>query len=575
MRKLYSELNKKRKEIAKESPTYIYQKDFLDGTYLIDTPGYYVLKEDIVFHPNPDADYMPNKDKYKTMGFSLGFFAVIAIYADGVYLDLNGHCVSASKEFTLQQRFFSIIELANSPFIPKQGPSDFSDVNTFRSASNVMIRKGYLGRTSHHGIHGNDASNVLLEKLTIHKFENVGIALNGGSNVVAHKLKIKNNKNAPVLATYSAARFSKMFAHKLLNSPLTNLQRHELTQRLNALEAEMNKTFSEIMEKGSTTSKLFANKHGLPDGNVYGFLAKNRGVGVNDFETEGAKISNIFLRKVSIKNLQCRVKEIVALSKLDGTGAQNDVAGAVLQIDEITDSEGKYSGTLLSELQLYLAQLSIELNMPIGKNSITMDVVHWAKNGTNISTLLELGYKYKYNGDAMFHVCKAAFGYRFDAIENLSLEKCKYSKIRNFACLGNDTEKYSKSHDASKREAYTGADTVGLNLSYCSDVNLYKFKGAELFSANGDAIGINSVFNSSNVHLNEVKLRDIKAGTLHKGKWVGENYWEKKSNYTEDLPNGQPQAIGIRYENNSIVELKEVCIHDLKSCKDPVKIMKV
>ncbi len=382
LKKLYYKLTKKRKEIEKQNPIYLYQKDFDEGTYLLDKPGYYVFKEDIVFNPNHDV--LPAK--YNTPGFSLGFFAVISIYAKDVYLNLNHHSISASEEFTLQQRFFSIIELANSPFIVSEGPSDFSTETSFQSSENVFIRKGRLGRSSHHGIHGNMASNVLLEKLTIEDFEFVGLALNGGNNIVAHKINIKNSRHIPVLATYSAARFARKFAKIILSKSLSSEQRNELNKRLLNLQNEMDKTFNEIMETGETTSKLFRNKTGLPDGNCYGLLIKNRGVAVNEFESYGSKVENVLIRKVDVSNIKSKVDEVICLSGKDGKGAQNDVAGAVLQIDKIKEN-GKYKGTVLSELQLYLAELSLSLNIPIGKNNITSDTIEWAKNGTDIQTL--------------------------------------------------------------------------------------------------------------------------------------------------------------------------------------------
>ena len=71
-------------------------------------------------------------------------------------------------------------------------------------------------------------------------------------------------------------------------------------------------------------------------------------------------------------------------------------------------------------------------------------------------------------------------------------------------------------------------------------------------------------------------MKNIKAGTLHKGKWEGETYWGKHVNYEHvKSPNKKPQAIGIRYENNAIIQLRAISIHDLYSCEKPVKIMKV
>jgi hypothetical protein len=581
MKNLYNGLTKKRKEIMNLNPIYLSQKDFTEGTYLIDKPGYYVLKENIIFNPNPNNDYMPRPDqtKYSGLGFSLGFFAVIAIFANGVYLDLNDFTISASKEFVLQQRFFSIIELANSPFLTTEGPGNFATSTSFISAENVIIRNGTLGLSSHHGIHSNMASNVLLENLTIENFEFVGVALNGGNCILAHKINIQNNRqDIPVLATYSAARFVRMFAKRVLNIPSLNAgQKTELSKRSTALENEMNKTFQEIMNTGQTTSSLFRNETGLGDGNSYGFLIKNRGFAVNELvspDPNVVKTNNVFLRKISVTNLKCRVDEVIALSQKGGLAVQNDSAGAVLQIDKIKNENGIYVGTVLSDLQLYLAELALALNIPLGKNNITADTIEWSKSGRPISELLEKGYFYKVGGDSMNHQNKAIFGYRFDAINNLVLEKCSFSKIKNMACLGNDLLG-CKNHDASKRNGvYPGASSVGVNFSYCSDVLIHKFKGGKIFSKDGDSTGVNIMFGSENVKIDELDLYNIKAGTLHSGKWIGQNYWGKKVKYSDKLPNRRPKAIGVRYQNGSIVDMKDVEIHDLKSCDESVKILK-
>jgi len=578
---LYSNLSKKRKEISQNNPIYIYQNDFTNGTYLIDKPGYYVLKENIIFNPNPNDDYMPRNDQkeYKTLGFSLGFFAVIAIYAENVFLDLNNFTISSSEAFALQQRFFSIIELSNSPFLPNQGPGNFSTSETFLSAKNVIIANGKLGRSSHHGIHGNLASHVLFENLKIENFEFVGIALNGGNDILVHKIKIqKNKKDIPVLATYSGARFARLFAKKLLERNLTLEQRNELNKRLNDLEKEMNQTLNEVINNSKVTSNLFRNESGLADGNIYGFLVKDKGIAVNDFVTSSEnKTRNVFLIKVKVTKLQCKVDEIIGLSGKNKKGVQNDVAGSVLQIDKITDENGKYKGTVLSNLQLYLAELSILLNIPLGKNNITNDTIEWVKSNENIDTLLEKNYSYKCGGDSMFHFNKGAISYRFDAVENLLLKKCSFKKILNFSHLGNDKldGHYLKSHDEAKRNGYHGASTIGINISCCSNVFLYKIFGYELFSKNGEALGMNIIFNSNNISLNEVILKNIKAGKLRNGKWEGNNYYDEHVIYKGNLPNPIPIAIGIRTEKGAIIDMKDVSINDLRSCADPIKILKI
>ena len=568
----YRRLQKTQKEIEKISPTYLRQSDFNDGTYLITEPGHYVLAEDIIFSPNPGNDYLPKDDsKYSTLGFSLGFFAAISISAENVYLDLNNHTISASKEFVLQQRFFSIIELADSPFIPGQGPGNFS--NGINSARNTIIVNGTLGLSSHHGIHGNLNDSILIQKLKIESFEFVGIALNGSSNIVLSKLEIGPNlQESPVLATYSAGRFAKMFAeHLLISNSLSQEQKENLQTKLNHLKEEMDITFQEAISNQRISSDLFRNDSRLPDGNLYGIMIKDKGVAVNDFvDKSEKKTENVYLRKIKLKSLKARVDEIVGLSGKNKKGVQNDVAGAVFQIDKLTDSSGRYKKTVLSELQLYLAELSLSLGQPIGKNNITSDVIHWAKSGEPVSNLLRKGYIYKCGADSMFHKNKGITNFRLDACNNLFLEKCSFKESRNYGCMGITNEIFPcGKHDFSKSDKYIGADCYGIHLSHCFNAELKNIQGRKLFSENGDCFGIKLIFGCENIKLNKIHLDDLKAGLLVKGKWVGKNYFNEFTKYNDEK---KPKVIGVKCEKDSSIKLKCIKIDDLYSCDTSLEI---
>ena len=153
---------------------YLCQEDFEKGTYRIRCPGVYILKEDIVFSPNPDLDYRPDPENedYQGKAYSLGFFAAITVECKDVVIDLNCKTIRQSQEFALQQRFFSVIELASAPFISHQGPGYFGDIVT---ANGCVIKNGKIGLSSHHGIHGNGARNVLIEDIQVFNFEVGGI----------------------------------------------------------------------------------------------------------------------------------------------------------------------------------------------------------------------------------------------------------------------------------------------------------------------------------------------------------------------------------------------------------------
>ena len=585
MEKVYDFLNEKKVEIKRLRPIYIKQKDFENGSFIISKSGHYKLSENIIFNPNPDYDFLPkpNDAKYNTLAYILGFFAVVVISADDVYLDLNGFTISMSEAFALQQRFCAIIELADSPFLPNEGPGKFS--NGIKCANNVIIRNGTLGLSSHHGIHGNMMTNVLLENLHIKDFEFVGIALNGGNTMFLNNIKIgSNRRNLPVLATYSAARFNKLYCNVLFNkysSLLTEEQITTLKDLLGKLEKEMETTFNEVVWKQKVTSKLFGNESGLADGNVYGLVIKDKGFAVNDLVNESQVVSedknrtnNIYLRKVHIHKLSFKVDEIVGISGIDGKGVQTDATGAVFQIDKVTNKDGKYIGNVLSDLQLYMNRLT-NVKDKLGKFNITDDLYEWSKSDQNIKSVIDKGCKYKCGGDSMFHFNKGIFGMRFDALNTLVLHKCFIHSIENLGFLGNDVfaGHYEKCHDQAKRNGYFGSDSTGLSFSYCSNVNVSKTAIKKITSNNGNACGYYVVYNS-NVNVFDSIVKSIYAGIFAKDSCIGTNYYGNNVQFTNTLPNKMPKAMGAYVGKDSEIKFKHTVFEKLNSCEDPVKIYK-
>lgn len=561
-----AKLNHLESELKNNKVVPIYQKDFKDGTYIISHSGHYKLMEDITFNPNPENDYLPKpgQSKYAGLGYTLGFFTIISITCENVLLDLNNKKVEASNQFTLKQRFFSCIELGDSPFPLGAGPGNFGKLS---SATNVIITNGILGRSSHHGIHGNNNTNIYLNNLHITDFEFVGIALNGATNIFLKDVTIENNRLTPVLSTFSAARFATMFSNYMLNkynNLLNKEQIQELEKRKTALISLMDKSFKEVITNGSTQVELFSNKEQLPDGNVYGILIKNPGIGVNDFAAPSSychkpniiKTENVCLENVNIKNLRCKVDEVIGISNDEGKGAQVDVAGAVFRIEKVTDNFGRYKADPLSDLQIYLGELAINLNIPIGKNNLSSDLIQWTKNKSHINILLNKGYKYKCGGDSMFHFNKGAIGMRFDGLKNLEINNSKIDNIRNSGLLGNDLLSGNKgtSHDESLRTGYCGSTVTGINLSFCEKVKTTNSDLLNLNSDNGDCIGINILFSCKDVMLESIRLKHFKAGNKER---KGYNYYGKLVDFTDTLPNKIPQVIcikGLHQQRNVYVE---------------------
>lgn len=573
-KKLYKHLRDIKYKIRKDySPTYLYQSDFDNGTYIINQPGNYILKENIVFNPNPDNDWMPRSDQtqYSDHAYVLGFFAAISIKTSKFIIDLNGYSIKQSPEHALQQRFYSNIELGSSPFLPGQGPGNFA--TTFTPAKDGIICNGTLGRSSHHGIHGNNAVGILVEKVTIKDFEFVGSALNGGGCHMFRKVKVKDQfTDIPVLATYSAARFIRLFAKHLLHSDkLSQNQRDELQQKLDYLESSLDLTFREIIQTGSTTNLLFRNESRLPDGNSYGILFHVPGVAINNFVGSTKNYAkNVFLYKVYVKNLEARVDEIIGISNIDGTGVQVDTSGAVLQIDNITNSQGRYKGNVLSDLQIYLGKLRIELNVPLGTLNISKDVVAWSENGTDVKDILGYGYLYRTGADSMFHVNKGVIGYRFGGVKWLEMKKCCLYNVKNKGFLGNET--ISPSLKAQDDTYYLGAQSIGVSVSYCVDVVIYKFKLKKIKSRNGDITGIYNMNQSKKVKIDEVQIYKLKSGKYIDGEWRGINYYGDLVTFRKMKKNKVPQSVGIYVCKDCDVELGCLEIHKLCSPKRAEKI---
>ena len=265
---------------------YLTNNDFINGTYRITKSGNYILKENIIFSPNSKQGFIPTIDqikseKYKVINgpYILGFFAAITVECENVIIDLAGYTIQQGREFYLRQRFFNIIELSNSPFIPKQGPGNFG--NTLLSANNCIIRNGRLGLSSHSSIHGNNVENLSLLNLILEDFEVGGISLNGSKNIKIDNIKIQNslgiNKKVPVNGRFSSFVF---LTRQLENIGKTNfkmkvgpnyleldvVKKELILMREKVISEFMSNTNMGIQQFSTELYNQFGNPSGNPDG---------------------------------------------------------------------------------------------------------------------------------------------------------------------------------------------------------------------------------------------------------------------------------------------------------------------
>lgn len=454
------------------STVLLQQSDFDHGTVRLTTPVRAVLTEDISFNPNRGEtnsdgtlvlertqDWNPyagqtNEEQYFDQAtgqllkpFTLGFFAAITVEADSVIIDLNGYEFKQSDEHAIMQRFYANIELGSAPFPPandtnSQGPANFGV--DFRPATNVTIQNGTIGRSSHHGIHGNLADGVLIQDVIFKNQEVASISINGSKNITVERCEDRGRvpdggvdglDGIPILGTWSALRFAKsqilglaplgltdyatiMGDDSVSNGPLwrARVTEKEIFDDLFGQGAAGN---NGIVYAGgaSAGNAVFKNRALEVDGFSYGMLFNKFGAAVGAplaSQPETFDAENVFLSDIKIENVRTTVVEIPAATALGGAGGphgpvQVDGIGAVVQyMNQYTDddggtqglraADGTYSGTPLSDLQFAFAQLSLANLLPDGSQnpvfgtlSIHKDAVDWATDGTGKKLLVRYG----------------------------------------------------------------------------------------------------------------------------------------------------------------------------------------
>ena len=354
--------------------------------------------------------------------FRYGYFAAIIIESSNVVLDFKGHRLKQSEDYRFKQRFFSLIELANSPFIPNQGlPREDSP---FISANNVIIQNGTLGASSHHGIHGNNNSNIMIMNMKIKDFEVGGISLNNVKNLKIVKCKIGPNSDK----VYVNAKFSA--AQQLFNQTLF-LKGKQVPLSLLYTKDMMVKILRSIHEKKiKDIDTLFKNPKKTIDGNSYGILIHKKGIaiGAHGEDTEYDKLSkNIFMKDVKIYSIKSDVDEKIGLKFEDKV--MRDIAGQHIDLVEVVNNG----------IVDYLTKAQIETSSLFEDMKSTLHVdekcLKWYREGADVKKITSIfkdrDVKLVRGGDSMMHVNKGSFGLRIDGCANVRTKNIKICHIIN------------------------------------------------------------------------------------------------------------------------------------------------
>lgn len=386
------------------------QQDVMQGTKFLDqSHTRYVLTEDIVFDPQVSHD--PST-------FVLGFFAALAITGSHIELDLNGYSLRQSERHRKKQRFFSLIELGNSPFETTQGPANFG---TLISASYVKVHNGVLGLSSHHGIHGNRNAHVLVENLRIRDFEVAGVHFNNPTDLTIQHCQLgPSNVSIPVRGRFSAGTF--------ILPILKSMDPSKTLSRRDGSSVTVATTISSLQQAMADMDSIFANPSGLNDGTVYGIVVNQRGVAVHDFAqtTHAHPADNVSIVNTCIENLHAAPQQIVGIEcdeACDKVGyksgkVQADLFGSMVDIELWQDAQGNYQPNPLADAQLLVYKY-------LDRGNISPALMDWAEHGEDLE-----GDKV-YGLDSMAHVIKGNIGIFLNSVTDFNVRHCAIDAVRN------------------------------------------------------------------------------------------------------------------------------------------------
>jgi hypothetical protein len=464
---------------------YLSNTSFTRGTYRIRSPGHYKITEDIVF--DPPALEQPNR-LYPFPPYQLGFFACIAVESEGVILDLGGHSISQSPRHALLQRFHALIELSSQPFDHNIGPSGFGNNN--KSAHNCLVRNGYLGRSSHHGIHSSGSpTNVVIQDISMHDFEIAGVHLNGARNCHLQRLHVGPNfKQVPVMATFSQAIFAlKAIQNMSADQTWRGKTPAGIAERLQFV---VDKATNEVLATGKTTDPLFQNETGLVDGNVYGMVVHGSGVVVGNFkgETVPSTAGNqVTITEVCIEDLSSKPNTVksVSLSTTDDEkyGAAGRVhtgpIGDVIDFGTIAGPNDQYVPNPLSEAQFLAAKWSK------GTARCSDAILRWAEYGDGSLTRILDRYPFDCSRDAMDHVMKGTVGLFVSNVEVLAVVNAIVCDVENLGV------------DVSTCDSFRGNHLSGILLDATQNATVVNITVNNMNTLSGFVSGLETIGNTT------------------------------------------------------------------------------
>merc|ERR1719242_1631775 len=449
--------------------------------------------EDIIFDFNAPEDFStpyegelqwwPTSDQSETYPgvgsyrdeYSLGFFAGITVETDNVVIDLNGFTVAQSEAFYFQQRFFSCIALKSVAFPLQMGPVPMFGSNP-QYATNVVIKNGNVGLSSHHGIHGHHNRDITIENVHVYDFESHGIQMSHFMNLNMKNVEIgPSSTRAYLKGEYAYARWILQKLERIRDSddgynengfPLAFNGREDnalsLDDIISHLRHLMDLAFKsvtgyEVDEEDpdyEEAKALFINEDGMPYGAVvYGLFLNLYYANVFKVHPSLNYGERANIENVSIHGLQHKMMEYVRMDNGWDTSFLNVWESAfdaeamlgteqLSQGQDIVWSEMKYQGSALMDSYIALHVATNNSNWGELGQMFMGYIADWAQNKYTWSDeLSDDGEGSPYlgcNNDRMTHVPKGVIGIRMDGVENVVFKDLEIYDLHEKSDLGSE-----------------------------------------------------------------------------------------------------------------------------------------
>lgn len=549
------------------------QADFANGTLRITKPCKLVLTQDIQFNPNRPAMLQTNGvdsaiDPARTMdwfplasqteyfesdvrsAYHLGFFAAIAIEAEGVIVDLNNYGIGQHKEHALMQQFFANIELSDQPFPVGSGPANFGA--QLRRAKKVWIKNGTLGYSAHQNLHGNDAQEILITNVVMKDSTVAGAAFNGTKKVALIDCEYRGTRqDVKVNGAFNEIRLDTKLIEGAVAAgvTLTSDQQAAYDHAKEVIEDIFNQVIFGAGTISDTPDVLTAadisilkNTTGLPDGISYALLVNPQDVAVGAFlesrELKGGETSEIALIRCNFEKVISKPREVMALSpaisdaqETAGGGynvnaQQRGATGAVLEYLRCFDANGLYSGNVVSDMQLELSDLQNSLpasqKKMLGQINIEplfIEMKHATALGQDLKfvpvegehhkvfELLQISTNAIYtdpsrpdllmefvalsNGDIQHHQLKGVIGMRIEGASDVTIQNVSVSTVKNSAEIGYDYEGQGYIGDSDGGQGGQGSKMIGFFGNHTRGVSISacsKLKISDLTVSNVESV---------------------------------------------------------------------------------------